>query len=75
VLEGNRQRVKNLSGGEIWLFIVARVLIGFAVGILAMVYFPSVASQIAWPALVVGVILFILASRGLFRRPSNSSEP
>jgi len=29
VLNWNAQKVRNLSGTEIWLFIVARVLIGF----------------------------------------------
>jgi hypothetical protein len=67
MLEGNRQRVQNLSGGEIWMFIIARVLIGFAIGVLVMLYFPSVAVYLAWPALAVGLLLFILASKGLRR--------
>jgi len=67
MLEGNRQRVQNLSGGEIWMFIMARVLIGFAAGIFAMRYFPTAASYLAWPALVAGALLFILASKGLSR--------
>lgn len=68
MLEGNRSRVQNLTGGEIWLFIVARMLIGFAVGIFAMIYFPTTAVYLAWPALGVGVVLFILASKGLLRK-------
>jgi len=72
MLEGNRQRVQNLTGAEIWMFIVARVLLGFAVGVLAMTYWPSIASALGWPALVIGAILFVLASRGLLRnRPSK----
>ena len=67
MLEANRTRVKNLSGSEIWLFIIARVLLGFAVGVLAMRYFPAIASVLVWPSLVVGVVLFVLASRGLLR--------
>jgi hypothetical protein len=67
MLEGNRQRVQNLSGREIWMFIVARVLIGFAVGVLAMLYFPAIAVYLVWPALVAGSLLFMLASKGLLR--------
>jgi len=74
MLEDNRQRVQNLTGIEIWLFIIARVLIGFAVGVLAMTYFPSGTAPLAWPALVIGIVLFVLASRGLFRsKPGGSS--
>ena len=67
MLEGNRQRVQNLNDREIWMFIVARVLIGFAVGVLAMLYFPAIAVYLVWPALVAGSLLFMLASKGLLR--------
>jgi hypothetical protein len=67
MLEGNRQRVQSLSGREIWMFIVARLLIGFAVGVLAMLYFPAIAVYLVWPALVAGSLLFMLASKGLLR--------
>ncbi|MHA6204692.1 hypothetical protein ACXU4B_09735 [Dyella soli] len=67
MLEGNRQRVQNLSGGEIWMFIVARVLLGFAAGVLVTRYFPAVALYLAWPALVGGALLFTLAAKGLLR--------
>lgn len=75
MFEGNRQRVQNLSGAEIWMFIVARVLLGFAVGVLAMMYFPATTSVLAWPALVIGLVLFVVASKGLLRvRPSKPVE-
>lgn len=69
MLESNRQRVKNLTGAQIWLLIVGRVLAGFGVGVLAMVYFPSVAAPLGWPALVVGALMFAVAARSFFRRP------
>jgi hypothetical protein len=69
MLEGNRQRVQNLSGGEIWMFILARVLIAFALGVFAIEYFPTIAVYLAWPALAAGLLLFILAAKGLLRRP------
>jgi hypothetical protein len=68
ILEANRQRVQNLNGGEIWLFIIARVLIGFALGIFAMIYFPKLTPSLAWPALLVGILLFAIASKGLLRK-------
>lgn len=72
MLESNRQRVQNLSGVEIWLFIAARVLLGFAAGVLAMTYFPTFASVLAWPALVGGGVFFLFATKGLLRnRPSK----
>ena len=74
MLESNRQRVQALSGGEIWMFIVARVLLGFGVGALAMIHFPAIAVYLVWPALGVGALLFVLASRGLFRRRSTPQE-
>ena len=69
MLESNRRRVQGLTGLEIWLFILGRVLIAFGIGVLAMVYFPSVAPTLAWPALVVGVLILLYASRGLLRSP------
>lgn len=67
MLEGNRKRVQQLSGSEIWAFIVARVLVGFALGVFAVRYFPSFAAFAAWPALVLGIVLFVLAANGLLR--------
>ena len=73
MLESNRQRVQNLSGTEIWMFIAARVLLGFAIGVLAMTYFPTFTSVLVWPALVVGLVLFLLAAKGLLR--NRQSRP
>ena len=71
MLESNRRRVQQLTGLEIWLFIIGRVLVAFGAGVLAMIYFPSVASGLAWPALVLGTLIFLVASRGLLRRPPD----
>ena len=71
MLEKNRQIIQNLSGGEIWMFIIARVLLGFSLGVFGMLLYPSVTVHFAWPALVIGVIFFILAAKGMFRRRSE----
>jgi hypothetical protein len=68
MLEGNRRRVQNLTGTEIWLFIIGRVLVAFGVGILAMIYFPALAANLAWPALIAGSVALLIAFRGLYRR-------
>ncbi len=71
MLNWNAGRVKSLTGAEIWLFIVARVLIGFGFGVLSVRYFPEVASSLGLPALVVGALLFLVAAKGLWRTNPN----
>jgi hypothetical protein len=68
MFEGNRKRVQQLTDVELWAFIVARVLLGFALGVFAVVYFPRIAINLAWPALILGALLFVVAAKGLFRR-------
>ena len=68
MLEGNRRRVQNLTGLEIWFFILGRVLVAFGLGVLAMAYVPAIAYVAVWPAMAAGVILLVLASRGMFRK-------
>jgi len=68
MLESNRSRVQGLTGLEIWFFIIGRVLVAFGIGALAMAYYPSLASTLAWPAVLAGVVILLVASRGLFRR-------
>ena len=73
MLKWNAAKVKNLTGVEIWLFIIARLLIGFGIGVVAAQYFPSVASALKIPALVIGAILFLMASRGFFPPTKETS--
>lgn len=49
-------------------FIVARVLLGFALGVFAVIYFPRIATHLAWPSLIVGAVLFVAAAKGMLRR-------
>jgi NADH:ubiquinone oxidoreductase subunit 6 (subunit J) len=72
MLKWNAAKVKNLTGAEIWFMIIARVLIGFGLGVLATRYFPQVAEMLGIPALVIGGILFLIAAKGLFR---TAKEP
>lgn len=67
MLNWNTRKVRNLTGTEIWLFILGRVLVAFAIGVLAAEYFPKFATPIALPALGIGVILFAIAMKGLRR--------
>jgi hypothetical protein len=72
MLNWNVGKVKNLTGTEVWLFIIARVLVGFGPGVLAVRYFPAIAAPLGLPALIVGVLLFLTAGTGLLR--TNPSQ-
>lgn len=72
MLNWNVGKVKNLTGAEIWLFIIARVLAGFGVGILFTQYYPQIAVPLGFPAVVVGLFLSVVAAKGLVRK-SNSN--
>jgi len=71
VLKSNQSRVHNLSPLEIWGFIAGRVLVAFALGILAVRYLPQIASVVVYPALAVGAILLLFAAKGLARKPTT----
>jgi hypothetical protein len=51
MLNWNAGKVKNLTGTEIWLFIVSRVLVGFGLGVIGVRYFPRIAGPLGLPAL------------------------
>jgi hypothetical protein len=70
-LKSNHQRVKNLTPLELWAFIVGRALAAFGVGVLAVRYFPGIAPSLGVPALAVGVIVLLVAAKGLARRPAS----
>jgi len=68
MLSWNKEKVKNLTGAEIWLFIAGRVFIAFGIGILCARYYPQVAESLVFPTLVIGIVLLAIAAKGLFRR-------
>ena len=70
MLNWNAGKVKNLTGAEIWLFIIGRGLAAFGVGVLSVRYFPQIAEPLALPTIVVGLLLIFVAAKGMFRRPS-----
>ena len=69
MLKWNHDRVKNLSPTEIWLFIIGRVFAGFGLGILAVIYFPTIFSSLGIPALIIGLGLMVFAGKGLRKKP------
>lgn len=71
MLNWNAQKIRTLKPGEIWLFIIARVFVAFGVGVLAAKYFPDAASTARIPAIVLGLMLFAVAAKGLFRSVSS----
>ena len=74
MLEWNRSKVRNLTGTEIWLMIIGRVLAGFGFGVLAVRYFPQVANPLGIPALLVGMLLLLIAAKGLFRSRKQTAH-
>jgi len=71
MLNWNAKKVQKLTGTEIWFFILGRVLVAFAIGILVTEYFPRIAAPFALPALAIGVILLAIAARGLWRQTAS----
>jgi hypothetical protein len=74
MLEWNKAKVRNLTGTEIWLMIVGRVLAGFGLGILAVSYFPQFFTPLGFPVLLLGMILLVIAAKGLFRPAKRTPE-
>ena len=69
MLKENAERVKRLTTGEIWLFIIGRVLAAFGLGVwFALLWPASSARAIGTTALVVGLICLAAALPGLFRK-------
>ena len=68
MLEWNRRRIQNLTGTEQWLFIIGRVLVGFALGELTALYFPDFSHKIVIPVLVIGMLILVIPVRGMFRQ-------
>jgi len=72
MLNWNAKNVQNLTGAEIWLFILGRVLVAFAAGIFVTQYFPQVATTLAFPALAIGAVLFAVSAKGLWQKIPDS---
>jgi hypothetical protein len=74
MLTWNANKVNQLTGGEIWMMIVGRVLIGFGIGALCMQVFPKFAGVAAVPAVILGLVILGIAARGMMRSNSDKSE-
>jgi hypothetical protein len=55
MLEWNRAKVKNLTGFEVWLMIVGRVLVGFGFGISAVRWITDIANPLGVPVKFLGL--------------------
>jgi len=67
MLNWNAGKVKTLTGTEIWLFIVGRVLVAFGVGVIAVRFNPQLIAPSGLPAIVIGLLLLLVAAKGLMR--------
>ena len=72
MLNWNSGKVRNLTGAEIWLFIIGRGLAAFGVGVLSVRYYPPIAEPLGLPAIVIGLLLLLVAAKGMFRRSRPS---
>jgi predicted membrane-bound spermidine synthase len=68
MLNWNAGKVKNLTGLEIWLFIIGRGLVAFGLGVLAIRYFPEIAEPKGFPAIAVGLVVLLIGAKGMFRQ-------
>jgi hypothetical protein len=71
MLAWNRNKVRQLTGLELWLFIVGRVLVALGVGVLLARYAPRLV-VLGWPAVIVGAVALLMAVKGLARRAPDS---
>jgi hypothetical protein len=71
MLNWNAGKVRNLTGIEIWLFIIGRVFFAFGFGIIAVRYYPQFAAPLGFPAIVIGLLLLLVAAKGLVRHNKN----
>jgi hypothetical protein len=67
MLNWNAGKVRSLTGGEIWLFIIGRVLVAFGLGVLGMRYLPDIASPLGLPTVIVGLLALVVAAKGMWR--------
>jgi len=74
LLKANARKVKALSPVGLWLFIIGRVLAALGLGMLAMAYFPRLASWAAWPLVVAGIVALVTAF-GFFGRGNKTGGP
>ena len=74
MLGWNQRKVRQLTPAEIWLFIVGRVLAAFGLGIVVVDRFPNLARPLGWPAIVVGVLLLLVAGRGMTRSDGKDAS-
>ena len=72
-LNWNHKKVQNLTSWEIWMFIAGRVFMSFGIGVLAMQYFPQTVGWSGIPTLLLGILLLVIAAKGLARKspPAN----
>jgi hypothetical protein len=71
MLNWNAGKVRGLTGGEIWLFIIGRVLVAFGLGVLGMRYLPDIVGPLGLPAVIAGILTLVVAAKGMWRANSG----
>ena len=74
MLAWNQRKVRQLTPGELWLFIIGRVLVAFGLGVIAMQRLPGLVAPLGWPAAIVGLALLFVAAKGIARSSSGDES-
>src|SRR4051812_4215914 len=75
VLAWNQRKVRQLTPGEIWLFIVGRGLAVFGLGALTTRYVPALAGTPGVVIVALGVAVLHMAGKGFARRAPDEQPP
>jgi hypothetical protein len=68
LLKWNQRKVRQMSPGELWMFIIGRGLVALGLGILLAEYFPLAGRYLAVPFIVVGLVVLLVGARVFFRQ-------
>ena len=74
MLAWNQRKVRQLTPGELWLFIIGRVLVAFGLGVIAMQRLPALVAPLGWPVAIGGVVLLLIAAKGMARDTSGDES-
>ena len=74
MLAWNQRKVRQLTPGELWLFIIGRVLVAFGLGVIAMQRLPELVGPFGWPTALGGVVLLLIAGKGMARSTNGDGS-
>ena len=70
VLESNAEKVRKLSGAELYCYQVGHGLFGIGLGAMFARHFPEFSLLCGFGGIVLGAVLMIVGGKGMFKRSS-----